>query len=84
MGMVSAFFIFRFPILRFLLILGGGPIFLEPGEPEPSEPDFETEPLEPELDDFETVRNRTEPELPGLSRIHQNSSNHPPARSCAG
>ena len=44
----------------------GGPIFLEPAEPEPSEPDFETEPLEPEPDDFETVRNRTEPELPAL------------------
>ena len=57
---------FQFWILRFWRFLGGS-IFLEFDfllEPEPSELDFETEPLEPEPDDFETVRNRTELELP--------------------
>ena len=66
MGMASAFFIFSTLDSAFLGDFKGGPNFLEPAEPEPSEPDFETEPLEPEPDDFETVRNRTEPELPEL------------------
>ena len=64
MGMVSAFLFWGALDSAFLADFKGGPIFLEPAEPEPSEPDFETEPLEPEPDDFETVRNRTEPELP--------------------
>ena len=63
MGMVLGFCFFRVWILRFWQILGGGPVFLEPAEPEPSEPDFETEPLEPELAISETEPNRTEPEL---------------------
>ena len=44
----------------------------------PLELDFETEPLEP--DDFETVRNRTEPELPALNqkRRKQNWRNQKP------
>ena len=66
MGIFSAFFIFSMLDSAFLGLFKGGPIFLEPAEPEPSEPDFETEPLEPEPDDFETVRNRTEPELPEI------------------
>ena len=70
MGMVSAFSIFSILDSAFLGDFKGGPNFLEPAEPEPSEPDFETEPLEPEPDDFETVRNRTEPELPVLSIFH--------------
>ena len=64
MGMVSGFSIFSILEFAFLGLFRGGLIFLEPAEPEPSEPDFETEPLEPEPDDFEIVRNRTEPELP--------------------
>ena len=66
MGTFPAFFIFSILDSAFFGDFRGGPNFLEPAEPEPSEPDFETEPLEPEPDEFETVRNRTEPELPEL------------------
>ena len=72
MGMVSGFLFWGALDSAFLADFKGGPIFLEPAEPEPSEPDFETEPLEPEPDDFETVRNRTEPELPVVWRFRPN------------
>ena len=59
MGIFSAFFIFSILDSAFLGDFKGGPNFLEPAEPEPSEPDFETEPLEPEPFISETEPNRT-------------------------
>ena len=63
MGMVSGFFIFSILDSAFLGLFKGGQFFWEPAEPERSERDFETEPLEPEPVISETEPNRTEPEL---------------------
>ena len=63
MSTFPAFFIFSILDSAFLGDFKVGPIFLEPAEPEPSEPNFETEPLEPEPAISETEPNRTEPEL---------------------
>ena len=61
MGMVSGFSIFPIFDSAFLAVFrGAGPNFLEPAEPETSEPDFETEPLEPEPAISYTEPNRAE------------------------
>ena len=54
MGMVSAFFMFSIWDSVRLAVSKRGWIFVEPTEPEPSDLDFEVEPLEPDLAVLET------------------------------